>query len=285
MKHLGLACTLALAAGCGSAKAPTAGGAPLVLAPSGPLDLAWDVFGDTPSVAWSPDGSKLAVTHGTRYYPSEPDRTRAGIEVLDVASGRRAFAARALAYHPVWLGDGELAFGCSPYECGDDNGLYAVALGAAPRPLVRGGVYHPLPSTSAATAALVYHGFGDPLVGTDGAAHEDTGWYAVDRAGRIGAFLGRGSEDVMPGPSWSPPPGAAGSQCPTSTQGRSVQQRGGDVVIRDGAGERVIARVDPWTVGTDGPNGSVLTPCLSPRGDYVVYFSAGPEQIHVAKIR
>lgn len=246
------------------------------------LDLAWDVFGDTPSVAWSPDGTKLAVTHGTRYYPSSPDPERAGIEVLDTTTGQRAFAVRAFAYHPVWIDDRHFVYGCSPYEC-EESGLYRVALDGERSAVVTGGTYHPIAGKDG--GVFLYHGFGDAVQTASTAPADEYGWYRLDRDLQKLAFVTAGNEDaVVPGASWFPPEGTT-AQCVSSAGGRSVSQRQGTIVVTQAGGKERVIDVSEWNVESEGPRGPTLEPCLSPSGDFLVYFSANPNQIHVVRLR
>ncbi|MBN1945178.1 MAG: PD40 domain-containing protein [Bradymonadales bacterium] len=109
------------------------------------LLLSFPFYGNTPSLAWSPDGSRLAFNSAFR-----SARNRDEVAALSEALGlylyeREGAAVRRLVpeqrYHPAWLGNERIASACSHYEICTE-GLYLTGLDGASQHALDAGVYH-----------------------------------------------------------------------------------------------------------------------------------------------
>ena len=235
------------------ATGPTEVAGPL---PAARSDLAWTIFGDTPTVAWAPDGVRLAIANQVNYLNTPAPAGEAGIDVMHVETGKRTRVHEGPGYHPAWIGNDRLAFGCSTYECDDaGEGLYLLDLGKHARLALKHGVYHTRASKDG--GVIFFSGFPD-----------DEGWMSWDlrspKAKRIA-----GSED-----SWKPPAAPLADQCPSKVGERRVEQRGDQVFVIDTAtGARsAVVTTPPWNLAWPEDKGAIQ-PCLSPDGRFVVYFS------------
>ncbi len=232
---------------------------PIVIGPPAPLPARvayeWSVFGDTPTVAWSPDGARLAVAHQVNYL-SAPDTTgNAGIDVVDIRNGTPRRVHQGPGYHPVWLSNETIAFGCSTYECNNDEGLYLLQQGGRAERVLSRGVYHTRRAQSG--GVLFFSGF-----------PEDEGWMVWDP-------VTRQAQPVQgPKSSWKPPVASLADQCPAKAGARRVGVVAGQLIVRNdetGKSHRLGA-FPAWKLSWP-ENGGVIKPCLSPDGRYVVYFA------------
>jgi hypothetical protein len=264
--RLALFATPFVAAACGGSPRPEAvvvvprpTPEPIVIAPPEPLPsrvaYEWSVFGDTPTVAWSPDGARIAVAHQVNYLSAPDTSGNSGIDVVDMRSGMPRRVHKGPGYHPVWLSNETIAFGCSTYECDNAEGLYLLEKGRAERVLSR-GVYHTRRAQSG--GVLFFSGF-----------PEAEGWMLWDPATRAAEPV-RGAKMN----SWKPPAAALADQCPAQTRGRRVDVRGGQIVVRDDetGKSHKLGAFPPWKLEWPEDAG-VIKPCLSPDGRYVVYFA------------
>lgn len=234
---------------------PAVAADPAEAAATNPLPiLEWSIYGDTPTVAWAPDGVHLAIANQVNYLGNQ-DPTQAGIDVVDVTTGKRTRVFQGLGYHPVWLSNDALAFGCSPYECDKGEGLYLLRFGAQPRLIAKRGVYHTRAGKNG--DVLFFSGF-----------PEYEGWMRIDVASRATSPV-KGSDD-----SWQPPQDALLDQCPKKVGSRRVDGRGGKVVLFDGESGQSRTLVSAQALGLAWPEDrGDIEPCLSPDGRFVVYFA------------
>ncbi|MDI3288583.1 hypothetical protein [Polyangium sp. 15x6] len=218
-------------------------------------DLEWTIFGDTPTVAWAPDGVRLAIANQVNYLNTPAPAGQAGIDVVHVETGKRTRVHEGPGYHPVWLSDDQMAFGCSTYECDDaGQGIYLLDLGKRARRALAHGAYH----TRAAKDGGVIFFSGFP---------EYEGWMSWDLRSPKPKRIS-GPED-----SWKAPTAPLADQCPSKVGDRRVEQRGDQVFVVDAAtGRHPIVTAEPWNPAWPGDRGAIQ-PCLSPDGRFVVYFS------------
>ncbi|MDC0743104.1 hypothetical protein [Polyangium mundeleinium] len=224
--------------------------------PSARGDLEWAIFGDTPTVAWAPDGVRLAIANQVNYLNAPAASGQAGIDVVHVETGKRTRVHEGPGYHPVWLGGDQMAFGCSTYECNDaGQGIYLLDLGKRARLALKHGAYH----TRAGKDGGVIFFSGFP---------EYEGWMSWDlRSAKPKRISG-------PENSWQAPAAPLADQCPTKVGERRVEQRGEQVFVVDTATGSRHAVIDapPWYLAWPENRGAIQ-PCLSPDGRFVVYFS------------
>jgi len=265
--RLALLVALPLAVACGASPSPEAvvvvpraEPETIVIAPPEPLParvaLEWAVYGDTPTVAWAPDGARLAVAHQVNYLSTPDDSGHVGIDVVDIRKGTPRRVHEGPGYHPVWLSNDTMAFGCSPYECNNGEGIYLLEEGGRAQRVVERGVYHT--RLAQGGGVLFFSGF-----------PEEEGWMIWDRATRSTQPLRGG-----PKSSWKPPVSALVDQCPSKAGARRVDVRAGKIVVRDNetGKSHALGSFPPWKL--EWPeNGGVIKPCLSPDGRYVVYFA------------
>lgn len=111
------------------------------------------LHGSTPTMAWSPDGKRLAFNAAFEYFGFRNERAqhggKLGVFVLEVARGKIRRLTTNQGYHPLWLSSTRVAWGHSPYEHGKP-GLYVARLQRRGKPRIKRigkfkGVYHTLP--------------------------------------------------------------------------------------------------------------------------------------------
>lgn len=252
-------------------------GAKIPASPSLPHSVR--LHGSTPTLAWSPDGSRLAVASAFEYwgFDSVPKQLtgHTGIYVVDPATRTQWRVSTDQGYHPTWIDKNTLAWGHSPYEDGTP-GLYVATLQGMKSSVRRvgtwKGVYH---TGLAARGKQVVFFSGFP---------ESKGWVQADlRTGALTPVAGAGAKGVD---SWTPPKGVMTSQCLQRAGGARagvtpagaflMETRSQNVQITElpfsfynynGSGKRTSCAV----TGHCGP----VLPCLSPRGDRMAYVSPG----------
>ncbi len=229
--------------------------APLAVAGRG--DLEWAIFGNTPTVAWAPDGVRLAIANQRNYLDVPAPPGQAGIDVVHAETGKRMRVHEGPGYHPAWISNESVAFGCSAYECdpGPGEGVFLMKIGDKARRALKRGVYHLRAGKDG--GVLFFSGF-----------PEYEGWMSWDlRSTKAKPIAG-------PEDSWQPPTEPLADQCPRKVGERRVEQRGDQVFVTDaGTGERrVVVVAPPWQLAWPSERGAIQ-PCLSPDGRFVVYFS------------
>jgi hypothetical protein len=225
------------------------------------------LHGSTPSLAWSPDGRRLAVNAAYGYYGHEAalarHRAGLGVWILDAARGRVERVASQQGYHPFWLDGSTVGFACSGYEdC--PEGLFLVpAEGGAPRAL------GDLKTVHRALLArdgriLVYQGY-----------QGGEAWYLVDaRSGERQPALGERVD------SWSRP-SLAVDQCPQKVGRVEVRWERDRLVLGTAFGEHSL-EAEPFVFrGSGGTGAGPVPPCLSPDGRLVAFLSPAPDGYRV----
>ncbi|MRG93106.1 hypothetical protein [Polyangium spumosum] len=221
------------------------------------VDLEWAIFGDTPTVAWAPDGVRLAIANQLNYLNVPAPPGEAGIDVVDVETGKRTRVHEGPGYHPAWISNSQMAFGCSTYECDDaGQGVYLLDLAKKrARLALSHGVYHTRASKDG--GVIFFSGFPN---------YE--GWMSWN--------LRSAMPERIAGPkdSWQAPAAQLADQCPSKVGDLRVEQRGEQViVVNTSTGDRrALTAGHPWLLGWPESRGAIQ-PCLSPDGRFVVYFS------------
>ena len=229
--------------------------------------LAFDFFGDTPSLAWSPDSAHLAFNAafvGSAYMADYDPAYAAvsgnlGLFVVDAAAGSIRRIVNEQRYHPAWLQADQLVSACSMFE-GCTAGLAMTKLDGE------------------TTVAAVGSGTSHTAAGTDGRAlffdYDHYTWSAYDVA------TGETTREISSNCSWEPPAELSQDQC--------LQQVGDTRVwaqVPTGLyvqiGDAPAMRLDPsppwlyefgyaWGCSREDFSGPIA-PCLSPDGRRVAY--------------
>lgn len=250
------------------------------------------LHGSTPSMAWSPDGRRIAFNAAFEYFGFDDEeranRGSLGVFVADMNNGRISRVTTTQGFHPLWLSNTRLAWGNSPYEKGSE-GLYTTELKQKGKPKITRigmlkGVYHTLPARK--DGILMYSGF-----------PEYNHWVRVDpkteKAVQIKTPATQGSQSL----SWEKPAGLFQDQC--------LQQAGKISVYVDRNDGRIFLTTENstlementsfmfWNYGTQGScsvsgHCGPVRACLSPKGRYLAYFSStgkkGEYMLHVLPV-
>lgn len=248
----------------------------------GPVRIAGDtvftLHGNTPSMAWSADSSRLVVNAAYTYYgwrdQIEEHEHELGVYVVDPAKSSFVKVGAESGYHPLWLDPSTVAWGHSPYEHGA-AGLYTSP--ADRREITRiglmEGVYHTLPAKEG--GVLFWSGF-----------PEDMGWASIEPAAQSPRSVprpkGMSREDFKN--SWKRPPGAFIDQCAATGPGAPRVNFEGVWVVHSAGGEKMPLAGRPYVFDYEGgppklpaPE-SVVAPCLSPDGAWVAWLTHGGEK-------
>jgi hypothetical protein len=256
---------------------PPAGAAGRLSAVSGEKQpLVIKLHGSTPTLAWSPDSSRLAVASAYEYFGfgrlAKQHRATTGIYVVNPSRRKHRRVSRDQGYHPLWLDKRTVAWGHSPYELGT-AGLYVARLSKRGARIRRvgtfKGVYHTRRAKSG-RRVVMYSGF-----------PEYKRWVTVNL--KTGSFkpIPGGSRD-----SWSAPAKAVRSQC---------LQKMGKVRARvtttgrfhlETASQNVPLPGTPFTFYNYNGSGrrrscsrrghcGPVKPCLSPNGRWLAYVTQG----------
>ena len=222
-------------------------------------ELLRTVYGNTPSLAWSPDGTRLAFNESWRAWQAPSDDTRRGLYLYNTQTqsvDRLAFQQR---YHPAWLGNQRLVAVCSEFEeCSQGAYLYTVSGNE---------------STLASTDTLHSQALSDTEVAIYAMwTHGPTAWR------RINVETGTVSWEPTEAGGWDRHPEAI-DQCVQSVGDTRVW-------LNDEAGLfSQVGDADPVHLSSAMPvffdswigeryNG-LIQPCLSPDGRRVAYYSQG----------
>ena len=228
--------------------------------------LAFDFFGDTPSLAWSPDSAHLAFNSafvGSAYMADYDSAFAAvsghlGLFVIDATAGSIQRVLSEQRYHPAWVGNDTVASACSMFE-GCTSGLALTKLDGETTLVGASGTSHTVAATDGDVLFFDYNAYT---------------WskYHVESGGTTG--------EVSASCSWEPPAELVQDQC--------VQQVGDVRVwaqVPTGlyvqVGEAAPMRLDPsppwlyefgyaWGCSREDFSGPIA-PCLSPDGRRVAY--------------
>lgn len=222
--------------------------------------LALDLFGDSPSLAWSPEGERLVVS-ATNHYLETPTN-QGGLFVIDPAAGTAQRLTSEERRHPVWTSAATIVSSCGFFStC--SPGLIAMDLEAnRAQQVVDTQAVHVAASQS---GGLVFH---DPM------SYTWREWSAAD--GIV--------ESSEQGCAWEPPPSTTLDQCVQQVGDVRVwSQAPTGLYAQVGAGRPM--RLDPrspyfFELGySDGCreqiHQGVVQPCLSPDGSRVAYITRG----------
>lgn len=240
-------------------------------------DTVFTLHGNTPSMAWSPDSSRLVVNSGYTYYGWEQQVTEheaeLGVWVVDPARSSFVKVSRQPGYHPLWLGNDQVAWGHSRYEHGD-AGLYTSPADrrAVTRIGLFDGVNHTLPAKEG--GILFFSGW-----------PEDMGWSVVDPATGDPKVVSRprGTSKDDHRSSWKRPKGLYVDQCAPSSSQVRVNFEGRWRVYEEGEEPRTL-KGQPYVFDYDGGSPklpapeSVVWPCVSPDGQWVAWVSKGAQK-------
>lgn len=239
------------------------------------------LHGSTPTMAWSPDGKRVAVASAFEYYgfgqiPKQLTG-HTGIYVVDPAARSHWRVSTDQGYHPVWVDKDTLAWGHSPYEAGTP-GLYVAALKGMQSSVRQVGTWKGVYHTGLATRGkriVFFSGF-----------PEYKGWVQVDlKTAALTPLAGAGAAGKG-ADSWVPPKGAMVSQCLQRAGGARAGISASGSFLLETRSQNVNVPSPPFLfynyngsgTGTScdkaGHCGAVL-PCLSPRGDSMAYVSPG----------
>lgn len=224
------------------------------------------LHGNTPSLSWSPDSTRVVVNSSFTYAVDAPaieaHRDSLGVWVVDARSGAAVRVGTEQGYHPLWLDAGTVAWGHSVYEQGP------------------AGVYRSPADRSEVTRVGTVEGVNHTLLAQSGGLMffsgfpESGGWTAIDPDTGETRALSL-SED-----SWTRPTEAV-DQCP---------QRVGDVALVKGLAKgkprtfvvrsrkKVLLEGNPYLCGVGDPwlpeaHTGAVRACLSPDGARVAWFS------------
>jgi hypothetical protein len=233
--------------------------------PSAPVRVT--IYGDSPGLSWSPDGTQLAYNQSfLTLYPTTPPpsipREELGIFVVNTATGLATRVSEHAAFAPSWLDNGRLVYSCTadfPGRC--DPGLFIVRLGAGVDKL------DPTPAGAALAASsrevLYFNNYSWMWQTRD---------LNTQRTFTLPAPGGYADPSI-------PPPGRYLEQC---------QQNVGNIRAYNVTADGVYVAVgdhDPVSV-SDGPPWSVTdvygyvaetAPCLSPDGNRVAFLTPGSQ--------
>lgn len=221
---------------------------------------SFDFFGDSPSVAWSPDGSRLALSAAYHYTnPGYGTEEGMGLFLVDSSEATVAQVTSETRYHPAWSGNDRVATSCPEFnDCTPGMTIFDFAAGTTQR-VIDSGIGHTAASTD---LGIMYV---DPY---------QTGWMRRDSDTGLSVNV---SSSMC---SWEPPPELHADQCLQEVGDVRVWAQAPTGLYMQIAGDRPV-RIDPtppylyevsdgWGCTQETHNGPVQ-PCLSPDGSKVAY--------------
>lgn len=233
---------------------------------SGSAVWSMTLYGNTPSLAWSPNGQHLAFNQAYEYYGfSDEEAAYAedlGLWVYSLESGEARMLENDQRYHPAWLGDDLIVSGCSNYEsC--EAGLYLNDLDGT-REQLRDNAFF-------AQAFSEYEVIYRP--------RRSDGYYLLDV--RMDSEYEVMTDSHWDFDEWEPHPQSL-NQCPQTVGETSVRvNEDGLWLTRTGEEPVLIDSTPPHQylyLGEEDPysrRADYIEPCLHPEGDRVAYITAG----------
>ena len=252
-----------------------------------------ELFGNTPSLAWSPDSKHVAVAaayeesgdedygygYGYGYggygtTPSDLVSDKLGVHVVSASTGKVVSEFRiGNAYHAVWTSNDTLAW------IGDQDGqisntIVTAKLGGKPRHEKLDYAIYNLQAATDPGRVLFYRS------GNDG------GWVRYDPKSRTSEKVAPPNRSVSaPGPAWVPPADRVRSQCAQSTGDIStagVPERVALLVKDKGAVEVTAERpfqYSHWGCAPTDPHCGPRPGCISPDGKHYAFLTSSEVSI------
>lgn len=233
------------------------------------LIAALPFLGSTPTLAWSPDGRRLAFNAAYEYYGYDPSDAevaeRLGVWVHDFDAGTTRRLVSEQRYHPAWIGDDTIASACSPYETCTE-GLFLTDLDG---------------NSTHALDVSVYH----TLAGSDGGVVFFNGFSGYTQWNHYDPGTGARRESIGATCSWEPPPGLAQDQCVQTVGDTRVWAQDSGLWATYGASAPVQIDESPGYYFTSqawdcrGDHSGYVQPCLSPDGQRVAHVTGDPSAL------
>jgi len=261
---------------------------PLIVPAGSPMELvtrptadftsvyrAFDFFGDSPSVAWSPDGSRLALSAAYHYSnPGFATPQQLGLFLVNSSDSTVSQLTSETRYHPAWAGNDRIATSCPEFnDCTPGMTVFDLA--------------------AATVQQVMDSGIGHTAASTDGGVmYVDAytaGWMERDLDANSSANVSSGAC------AWEPPPERHADQCvqevgdvrvwAQAPTGMYMQIAGDQPVRIDPTPPYIFEVADGWGCSQQTHNGPVQ-PCLSPDGSKVAYVtrSATGLSLHLHEI-
>jgi hypothetical protein len=229
------------------------------------------IYGDTPSLAWSPSGNRLAFNQAFGPYygygatpPPAVASSELGVFAVDPDSGDVAHLSEGPAYHPAWLDDEHVVWACSSMMVDCVDGVFKVDLGGVVEKLVPTGsqlVY------SVSPVEIIYLNY-------------DYAWLLRNLdTGRVNLVYSA----AHPYYDTEPPPGFYRDQCLQNVGDvrAYAMPEDGVYVSVGGAAPVQISEDAPFFVGDPAYGvdrfNSPVPPCVSPDGSRVAFVTQHPE--------
>jgi Tol biopolymer transport system component len=247
------------------------------------------LHGSTPTMAWSPNGKKLAFNAAFEYFDFDDEyqkhKNALGVFVYNVARGKKRRVTAEQGYHPLWLSNTRLAWGNSGYEYGSP-GMYLARLKRRSKPkILRLSAYR-----------SVYH----TLAGKKGGIvffHQKRSGRTFQRTwARYDPKNSTYHKLNVKNNSWQPPSAHVKNQCRQKAGNAAVAvNKRGQITLTVGGRKRKIRQrayrffnYGEQTCYANSRCGPVQ-PCLSPKGKYLAYFSAKVKKdtyhLHIVKVK
>lgn len=224
------------------------------------------LYGNTPSLAWSPNGQHLAFNQAYEYYGFSDEEaafaSSLGLWVYSLESGEARMLENDQRYHPAWLGDDLVVSGCSNYEsC--EAGLYVNGLDGSRR-LLRDNAFF---TQAFSEYEIIYR------------PGRSDGYYLLDL--RMDSEYELMDDSHWDFDEWEPHPQSL-NQCPQRIGDTTVHvNRDGLWLTRNGEEPVLIDSTPPHQYQYLGEEDETSTgrdyikPCLHPDGNSVAYVAAG----------